>query len=112
RIPRPEGGKQRLVLLQRLLSYSSVEHQAEDVQVDMLIDERRTDDVVARYAHDIVMEIGIGARKTRIARISINRSIAVAHVSGGGLEFAKRIRRHVERRKACPFRFEQQSERV
>lgn len=100
------------MLFERLLSHPDVEHQPEDVQMDMLVRQSAADHVVSGDFQDLIMELRIGAGKARVACVTIDRRLAVAHVGGGILELLERLRSHIGGGKPGSFGFDQQAKGI
>ncbi len=100
------------MLLQSLLRDAGVEHEAEDVQVDVLVGQRVADDLVPADAEDLVMEIRIRAGKARIPAAAVRRRAVMAHLGGAGLQPGQGLGRHVAGREAGGLRLKEQAEVV
>lgn len=107
-----KADEQTFVFIKRFGCDAGVEHQTENVQVDMLSGQRLPHDVVASDPQDGVMEMSIGAGKAGIAAVAIDWGAAVLHVSGDCFNVSQRLRGHVARREAGAFGFQQQAEFV
>ena len=80
RVFRAEGVEQPVVFLQRLLGDAAVEHQAEDVQVDVLVVQRLPHEFVVRDPQDLVVEMGIRPGKAGIPAVPVDGLFALLHV--------------------------------
>ena len=95
RVRSPKGGKQAIVLFKRLLCDAAVEHEAKDMQVDMLVIQSLPDKLIIRHPQNLVMEMRIRPCKARIPAVAINRGGALFHVRRGALDPGERVRRQL-----------------
>ena len=92
------------MFLQRLLRDTAVEHQPEQVQMDVLIRNGLSDHVVSGHLDDRVVEMRIRARKPGIAAGPVHRRLSVAHVGGSVFKLAQAVGGQVLRRQTGAFR--------
>ena len=112
RIARAEGGEQAIMLLQRLLGHAAVEHQAEDVQVDVPVIQRLPGELVVRNLQNLIMKMRIRPRKTGIAAVAAHRRLTLFHVGCGILDALEFFRSQPETGLPRALRFEHQPEPV
>ncbi|MNE33359.1 hypothetical protein D3C80_1270250 [compost metagenome] len=89
-----------------------MKHQPEDMQMDMLVRQRATDHVVSGNLENRIMEMRIRAGETRIARVAVDRRLAIAHIRRRVFKLAQRLGGHVERCEPRGLRLDQQAEGI
>ena len=68
RIARGKGSENRLVLVERLFGHPGVKHQAEDMEVGMLVRQRLANELIAGELQDLVVEDRVLTGESRIAQ--------------------------------------------
>ncbi len=97
------------MFVERLLGDARMEHQAEDVEVGVLVRQRLPHQLVAGDFQYLVVEHGILPGELRIAHALV-RPAAARHDAGGGGQLGERGIGHRGRRAAGHFRLQQQAQ--